>query len=139
MRTPSGFSLAIIGLALVAAGCSPGSSMRKETPAVNLTGVWTQTEPASKATFTLQLKGDALTGTVLRQGGLAAITNGLVKGDRVSFQTLHEASFPKETIITTTYTGTLNGDTITGKRAFNVDASDRGSTPWQIKRETVNP
>ena len=68
---------------------------------------------------------------------MVAITNGVVKGDQVSFQTRHQASYPKGTIVTTTFTGTLNGDTITGTMAIKTDAADYGAKPWQIKRVTA--
>lgn len=104
------------------------------------TGIWKLTQPASQTqetTFTFKLQGEALTGTVLKHNGFIAITNGVVKGDQVSFQTLHEASSPKGTIVTETFSGTLNGDTITGNMAIKTAAIDYGSKPWQIKRETA--
>ena len=104
------------------------------------TGTWKQTQPASQTratTFTFKLQGETLTGSILRRNGPIAITNGIVKGDQVSFQTRHEASYPKGTIVTETYSGTLSGDTITGKMAIKTPGTDFGSTPWQIKRETA--
>jgi len=106
------------------------------------TGTWKQTNPASQTretTFTFKLQGQALTGTVLKSSGPIAITNGVVKGDQVSFQTRHEASAPKGTIVTTTFSGTLSGDTITGTMGMKTDAIDFGTSPWQIKRETAKP
>ena len=109
---------------------------------LDLTGTWKQTQPVSKTretTFTFKLQDQALTGTVLKPNGPVAITNGVVKGDQVSFQTCHEASAPKGTIVTTTYTGKLSSDTNIGTRAGKTDAMDYGTKPWQIKRETAKP
>ncbi len=103
------------------------------------TGTWKQTKPASPRTFTFKLQGQVLTGTMLRGNNQVAITNGVVKGDQVSFQTRNEASSPKGTFVTTTYTGTLSGDTITGTVATKTDAIDYGSTPWETKREAAKP
>jgi hypothetical protein len=119
-----------------------GGLVRAQDAKPDLTGTWTQTKPASqtrKTTFTLKLQGQALTGTVLRSSGPIAITNGVVKGDQVSFQTRHEASYPKGTFVTTTFSGTLSGDTITGTMGMKTDAMDYGTSPWQIKRDTAKP
>ena len=101
------------------------------------TGTWKQTKPASQTQetiFTFKLQGEALTGTILKHNGSIAITNGVVKGDQVSFQTFREASSQKGTIVTTTFSGTLSGDTITGETVIRTAAIDYGATPWQIKR-----
>ena len=117
-----------------------GGLVRAQDAKLDPTGIWKQTKPASQTqetTFTFKLQGEALTGTILKHNGPIAITNGVVKGDQVSFQLRHEASSPKGTIVTTTFSGTLNGDTITGKMAIKTAAIDYGATPWQIKRETA--
>ena len=85
-------------------------------------------------TFTFKLQGEALTGTILKQNNPVAITNGVFKGDQVWFQTIHEASFPKGIMVTTTFSGTLDGNIITGKMARKTAAADYGVTPWQINR-----
>ncbi len=117
-----------------------GGIARAADSKLDPTGTWKQTQPASQTretTFTLRLQGERLTGTILNSSGSIAITNGTVKGDQVSFQTIHEASAPKGTLVTTTFTGTLTADTITGKRAVKTASNDYGSTPWQIKRAAV--
>ena len=106
------------------------------------TGTWKQTQPASKTaetTLTFKLKGETLTGTITKPKGPISITNGVVKGDQVSFQTLHEASYPKGTIVTTTFSGTLSGDAITGNMTIKTKDTDFGSTSWQIKRVNAKP
>ncbi len=129
--------LAILGLALTVAGCSPGGGSRATKPAADLTGTWKQTQPASPRTFTFTIDGEVLIGTVLMNSGSLAITNGIVKGDQVSFQTYHEASSPKGTFVTETFTGTLSDDTVTGTLTIKTTAADFGSRPWQIERETA--
>ncbi len=118
-----------------------GGIVRAADAHLDPTGTWKQTQPASLnrvTTFTFKLQGERLTGTILNSSGSVAITNGAVKGDQVSFQTIHEASAPKGTIVTTTFTGTVSGDTITGKRSVKTASNDYGATPWQIKRDAAN-
>ena len=106
------------------------------------TGTWKQTNPASQTretTFTFKLQGQSLTGAVQKNRSQFAITNGVVKGDQVSFQTRHEASAPKGTIVTTTFSGTLSGDTVTGTMGVKTEAMDYGTSPWQIRREIAKP
>ena len=116
-----------------------GGLVRAQDTKPDPTGVWKQTNPASQTTFAFKLQGDALTGTVLKQHGALAITNGVVKSDQVLFQTRHEASSPKGTIVTETFSGTLRGDTIMGTMAIKTAAIDYGATPWQIRRDTAKP
>jgi len=100
---------------------------------LDLTGTWKQTQPASQTgetIFTFKLEGETLTGTILKRNGPNAITNGVVRGDQVSFQTRHEASSPKGTIVTTTFSGRFSGDTITGTLAIETKDTDFGSRPW---------
>jgi hypothetical protein len=107
------------------------------------TGTWKWVAPANpdgqipKITFTLKLQGEILTGTIARSSGTKTITNGVFKGDRVSFQVLSEGHAGKST---TTYTGTLSGDTIKGKLEIHVLANDRTLTSdWVVKRESARP
>jgi hypothetical protein len=110
-----------------------GGLGRAQDAKLDPTGTWKQTNPASQTqetTFTFKLQGKALTGTILKRDGSITIKNCVVKGDRVSFQTRHEASSPKGTIVTETFSGTLSGDTITGERSIKTAAIDYGVTPW---------
>ena len=106
------------------------------------TWTWSHTNSAdgrtSETVFVLRLKGETLTGTRSTSAGTRlTITNGVFKGDQVSFQTRHEASLPKGMIVTETYSGTLSGDTITGKMVIETNGNYFASAPWQIKRETA--
>jgi hypothetical protein len=107
------------------------------------TGTWQWVAPANpdgripKVTFVLKLQGETLTGTVTKSSGTKTITNGVFKGDEVSFQVLSEGHAGKST---TTYTGKLSGDTIKGKFEIHIFASDKKiSSDWEVKRETGKP
>jgi len=73
-----------------------------------------------------------LTGTVNKSTSTTTITNGVVKGDEVSFQTVREGKAGKTT---TTYSGKLSGDTIKGKIETDVDrAKFHADSEWEAKR-----
>ncbi len=100
------------------------------------TGTWKWTTPANpdgqipKTTFTLKLQGQMVTGTITKTTGTKTITNGLFKGDEVSFQVQSEGHAGKTT---TTYRGKLSAEAIKGKLEIDV----RGkilSSDWEIKR-----
>jgi hypothetical protein len=127
---------AFLVLAVTGSTCLAGPPGKP--PAVNPTGTWkwAPANPGSKAvefTITLKLQGETLTGTITKSSNTTTITNGVVKGDEVSFQTRKEASYPKGTIVTTTYRGKLSGDTIKG--TVEIDAGDKNfSDVWEAKR-----
>src|ERR1035437_864158 len=87
-------------------------------PAVNPTGSWKWIAPVNgdgttpKVTFTLKLQGETLAGTVNKSSGMITITNGILTGDKVSFQTVVEG---KRGTRTTTYSGKISGDAIKGE------------------------
>jgi len=134
-----GISAALLFLA------SNGTNVNAEDTAVNPTGTWKWVEPTNtdspnspgeipKITFTLKLQGETLTGTLSRSGKTTFLTNGVVKGDKVSFQTpRHETSFPKGKMGFTTYSGKLSGDTIKGTVRIYVDDKLFSSRNWKIK------
>jgi hypothetical protein len=127
---------------ILALGCLAQAQDKDGKPDPTGTWKWSHTNPDGRTVdtvFTLKLQGETLTGAILKRNGPMAITNGIVKGDQVSFQTRHEASFPKGTIVTETYSGTLSGDTITGKMVIETNGKNFGSTPWQVKRGTAKP
>jgi hypothetical protein len=110
------------------------------------TGTWTWSHTSSangrtsETVFILKLKGETLTGTRSTSAGAGlTITNGVFKGDQVSFQTRHEASHPKGMVITETFSGTLSGDTISGKEVFETNGCYFASVPWQITRKAGKP
>jgi hypothetical protein len=106
------------------------------------TGTWKWVAPANpdgqipKTAFTLKLQGETVTGTRTTSNGTTTIiTNGVFKGDEVSFQTpRHETSFPKGQITFTTYSGKVKGDTIKGMVKIYIDDKLFNSRDWEVKR-----
>ena len=118
--------LAITGLTISAA-----------EPAANLTGTWKWVAPTNPdgrvpaITFTLKLQGEALTGTVNKTAGAEAITNGIVKGDEVSFETIRQK---KGGLTTTTYKGKISDDKIKGTVETDVGGRKFGPQDWEADR-----
>jgi hypothetical protein len=81
-------------------------------------------------TVNLKLQGEALTGTIVKSTGTVAITNGTFKGDEVSFQQVRLGRNGKST---TTFTGTLSGDTIKGKAEIET-GTNHVASDWGLKR-----
>ena len=114
-----------------------GSNINAQESAANLTGTWKWVAPANPdgrvpgITFTLKLQGEALTGTVNKTAGAESITNGVVKGNEVTFQTIRQK---KAGQTTTTYTGKISGDKIKG--TIEIDAGGRkfGPQDWEADR-----
>lgn len=115
-----------------------GSTLKAGEATANPTGTWKWVAPTNPdgripdITFNLKLQGEALTGTVIKQStGTEAITNGIVKGDEVSFQTVRQKSGGKTT---TTYSGKISGDKIKG--TVETDVGDRkfGPQDWEADR-----
>jgi hypothetical protein len=106
-------------------------------PAVNFAGTWKWVAPANpdgripEITFSLESRGETLTGTVNKGADKADIINGVVKNDEVSFQTVREGKARKTT---TTYSGKLNGDTIKGHVAINAGGKELGPKDWEAAR-----
>lgn len=74
----------------------------------------------SKLSF--QSNGSELTGTASAQGQSQPISNGKIDGNNVSWSASITTPFP----MTLEFTGTLDGDTMSG----NVKAGSFGSFPW---------
>lgn len=133
-------SIALITILLVLA--VTGQNLKAGEPTVIPSGVWkwiAPTNPDGRApdiTFTLKLQGETLTGTRTAGNGTTTIlTNGVVKGDEVSFQTpRHETSFPKGKISYTTYSGKLSGDIIKGTVVIYIDEKVYNSRNWEVQR-----
>ena len=118
-----------------------GQDLKAGEAMVNPTGAWKWVAPANpdgqipKISFVLKLQGETLTGTRTASTGTTVLTNGVVKGDEVSFQTpRHETSFPKGKITFTAYSGKLSGDTIKGTVKIYVDDKLFNSRDWEIRR-----
>jgi len=127
---------ALLVLAVTGSNISAGAEGKE--PAANPTGTWKWIAPTNpdgrtpEITFTLKLQGETLTGTVNKSTSTTTITNGVFKGDEVSFQTVREGKGGKTT---TTYSGKLSGDTIKGKIETDVDrAKFHADSEWEAKR-----
>jgi hypothetical protein len=95
------------------------------------TGTWTWRARSRDVTLKLKLEGDILSGAIVgRSGHETPIEDPQYKDGRVSFKVTRQRNGQKTT---TAYTGTLNGDTITGK--FET-AGPNGNTShdWVAKR-----
>ena len=114
-----------------------GTTIKAEESAVNLTGTWKWVAPTNPdgqipaITITLKSQGEALTGTVNKTAGAEVITNGVVKSDEVTFQTIRQKKVGQTT---TTYTGKISGDKIKG--TIKIDAGGRIFAPqdWEADR-----
>ena len=83
-------------------------------------------------TLTLKLDGDKLTGTLLgRNNQEIPIDNASFKGDQISFTVTREFNGQR---FTTKYSGTIKGDTITGKIEMERDGQTI-SRDWEAKRQ----
>jgi len=161
----------VMAVAILLAGCGKKSAPPGTSPApgkeqanaastataANLSGTWKWMAPANpdgkipNITFTLNLQGETLTGTVNKLTGSVAttkdaakgyqvsfqnisseaITNGAVKGDEVSFQTIRAGKAGKTT---TTYSGKISGDTIKGTVEIEVGDRRFGPQDWEADR-----
>jgi hypothetical protein len=114
-----------------------GNVARAAEGASDPTGTWHWTAPANpdgqvpKVTFNLKLQGDILTGTVVKATGTKNITNGVVKGDQVSFQVFSAGHAGKSVA---TYSGKLTQDVIKGNVEIEV-ADKKFSTAWEVRRD----
>jgi hypothetical protein len=104
--------------------------------AENPTGTWKWTASFGgqerEQTLTLKLDGDKLTGSMPgRDGQTTAISDGTFKDNKVSFSVTREFNDQKRT---TKYSGTISGDTITGKSERERDGQTT-STDWVAKRQ----
>jgi hypothetical protein len=103
---------------------------------LDLTGTWKWTAPANPdgqipiTTFTLKLQGQTVTGTITKTASTNTISNGVLKGNEVSFQVVSEGHSGKST---TAYNGKLTGDTIKGKLEMHVRDKIL-SSDWEIRR-----
>jgi hypothetical protein len=104
--------------------------------AENPTGTWKWTTSRGgqerEQTLTLKLEGDKLTGSMPgRNNSTTEISDASFKDNKVSFSVTREFNGQK---MTTKYSGTLSGDTITGKTERERDGQTT-STDWVAKRQ----
>jgi len=118
-----------------------GNLTRTAETTANPTGTWHWTAPANpdgqvpKVTFDLELQGDILTGTITKTAGTRSITNGVVKGDQISFQVFSTGHAGKSVA---TYSGKLTGDVIKGNLEIEV-ADKKFSSAWEVQRYKGKP
>lgn len=105
-------------------------------------GVWKWASPANpdgtipRITFTLKAEGSSVTGTrATSMGTIATLTNGVINGHDISFQTPRHtsASTPPKTSYLD-YHGKLAGDTITGTEEIYINEKKFSSHAWEIRR-----
>ena len=127
----------IIIFAFFLVGCA-GTHQSASLTTANPTGTWKWTSPTipdgqiPNITFNLKLQGETLTGTVTKQNeGVEVITNGVVRGDGISFQVISQPTAGQTTI---TFNGKLNDDTINGKVEIDVGGKKIDHQVWDAKR-----
>ena len=104
-------------------------------PNAPATGSWTWSFTSPRGSYEMTGKftqeGEKLTGTVTgRNGSETPISEGSVKGNAVSFKVTRERQGRTST---STYTGTISGDAITGKVEMTTRNQPR-SIDWSAKR-----
>jgi hypothetical protein len=118
---------------ILALGCLAVAQAQSRHPDPSGTWKWNRANPDGQIpdiTVTLKLQGETLTGTITKRSGTTAITNGVLHGDEVSFQTVRESKGRKTTA---TYSGKLSGDTIKGN--VEIEVGDQVfSSDWGLKR-----
>ncbi len=101
----------------------------------NPTGTWKWTvtfnNQSREVTLKLKLDGDKFCGAMLgRDGKENPVQEATYKDGAVSFKVVRERNGTK---MTSTYTGTVSGDTIKGKIAFERNGNAQ-SRDWEAKR-----
>lgn len=97
---------------------------------VDITGEWESTRETQQGTmtttFTFEQDGGKLTGTLTSQRGDMEISDGTIEGNKISFKLVMTRG---DSTIEMTYSGTVEGDTITGTMQ-----TPRGEQPWTAQR-----
>lgn len=116
--------------ALIIAGVGLAGA-QEQGKGIDVTGSWESTvespQGAMTSAATYKQTGEELTGTHVGQMGELQL-KGTVKGNAISYQITIEMGGQQLTI---TYSGTVNGDTITG----TADFGGMGSGNWTAKRK----
>ena len=116
--------------ALIIAGAGLAGA-QEQGKGIDVTGSWESTvespQGAMTSAATYKQTGEELTGTHVGQMGELQL-KGTVKGNAISYQITIEMGGQQLTI---TYSGTVNGDTITG----TADFGGMGSGNWTAKRK----
>ena len=120
----------VLGLAVTAFAQEKPQEKPKETTAVNVTGTWDMAVEAPQGTMSLTVafkqEGEKLTGMQSSQMGEIAL-EGSVKGTDIAFVVVINMQGQDMTI---TYTGKIDGDTMSGAIEFGTF----GSSTWAGKK-----
>jgi len=97
----------------------------------NVAGTWEMTNETARgtqtSTFTFEQEGSVLTGSVEGRMGSAPISSGSVEGNVVTFSVIRGRA--NSQTMEFKYTGTVDGDTITGSMT-----TPRGAREFTMKR-----
>ena len=122
--------VAVLGLAVTAYAQEKPKEQPKEAPAVNVTGTWDMSVETPQGTMSLsstfKQEGEKLTGTQSSQMGETAL-EGSVKGNDIVFAIVFNAQGQD---ITITYTGKIDGDTMSG----TIEFGSFGSASWTAQK-----
>jgi hypothetical protein len=97
--------------------------------AADVTGKWTAEVPGRNGntqtvTFNFKADGPSLTGNMANPRGEAAITDGKVDGNNISFNVVRKM---QDNEITMKYKGKVDGDTIKFTQTVNFNGNERSS------------
>ena len=119
--------VAMLAVAVVPAFAQDAPKDKK----VDVTGTWESTVESPQGTIssiaTYKQEGEKLTGTHVGQMGEVSL-KGTVKGNEINYTITVDMDGQQLTI---TYSGKVDGDTITG----NADFGGMGSGTWTVKRK----
>jgi hypothetical protein len=131
------FGVAVFAFGLTLAWLSAGARAADEKAKTDATGTWkssfkTRNGGTRETIFKLKQDGAKLTGTVSgRDGKETKIENGKVEDGKLSFQVTREFNNRKVVI---KYQGTVEGDTIKGKRESPGRDGNTRTRDWEAKR-----
>ncbi len=120
----------VLGLAITAFAQEKPKEQPKDAPAVNVTGTWDMAVDTPQGTMSLtatfKQEGEKLTGTQASQMGEIAL-EGSVKGSDIAFVVVFSMQGQDMTI---TYTGKIDGETMSGA----VEFGGYGSSTWSAQK-----
>ena len=118
-------------IALLLVACHAQTPAQDAQKPIDVTGVWESTVESPQgsltSTATYKQNGEELTGTHVGQLGELQL-KGTVKGKAIAYTITVDMGGQQLTI---TYSGTVDGDTITGTAEFG----GMGSGNWTVKRK----
>jgi hypothetical protein len=124
------FAIAVIAV-LALAGTAFAQDKPKETPKIDVSGTWDLTvetpQGAMSLTSTFKQDGEKLTGTQSSQMGEMPL-EGTLKGADIAFAIVIDMQGQQMTI---TYTGKVDGETMSG----TIEFGSFGSSTWTAKKQ----